>query len=267
VNVRSPGRGIARALAVAIATLSLSAALVLTASVVVATEAPLEVPVETPPTDRPAVPVRIWIDSVGVDLPVVSSDRKVRGNPPGYPLCDVAQYWTRYDLPGAPGTAWIYAHAQPGMFLPLLERAVATDGAGLLGEAVTLQLEDGRLLTYRIDSVKQHATTRRIARGRARGEHRLVLQTSEGGPGTIPKLQMAAHLLSAAWTSEPAPRARPRVCSTAPRPDRPGRRRPQATPPPAPGEAPLDVASIALGAGAVLLGSFVLAWVIVGRRP
>ena len=41
------------------------------------------------------------------------------GNSRDYPLCDVAQYWTIYDLPGAPGTTWIYAHAQPGMFLPI----------------------------------------------------------------------------------------------------------------------------------------------------
>jgi hypothetical protein len=75
---------------------------------------------DTPPLDEPSVPVRIRIPSIGVDLPVVSSELRVRGNRRGYPLCDVAQYWTIYDLPGAPGTTWVYAHAQPGMFLPIL---------------------------------------------------------------------------------------------------------------------------------------------------
>ena len=31
------------------------------------------------------------------------ASRNVPGNTGGYPLCDVAQYWTRYDLPGSPG--------------------------------------------------------------------------------------------------------------------------------------------------------------------
>ena len=113
-----------------------------------------------PPLDEPSVPVRITIPGLGIDLPVVSSERNVPGNARGYPLCDVAQYWTLYDLPGAPGTTWVYAHAQAGMFLPMLLRAEATAGAGLMGKLVTLQLRDGRLLRYRIDEVKQHAFNR-----------------------------------------------------------------------------------------------------------
>ena len=59
---------------------------------------------DRPRLDKPSVPVRIWIPAVGIDLPIVSSQRKVKGNSSDYPLCDVAQYWTKYDLPGAPGT-------------------------------------------------------------------------------------------------------------------------------------------------------------------
>src|SRR3990170_5430215 len=172
--------------------------------------------------------------AAGFNLPVVSSERNVPGNPRGYPLCDVAQYWTRYDLPGAPGTTWIYAHAQPGMFLPLFNVTQASGGDGLLGAKVDVQLEDGRLLHYRIDEVKQHAINRRIAIA-TRREHRLVLQTSEGPPGTIPKLQAAGRLISAEWTDEKAPRPRPRACSqprTTNGPQRPTRR-PGATPTPA----------------------------------
>ena len=134
------------------------------------------------------------------------------GNVRDYPLCDVAQYWTRYDLPGAPGTTWIYAHAQPGMFLPLLLEAEATSGEGLLGEMVTLQLQDGRLLRYRIVEVKQHAYNRRLALRARPSQQRLILQTSEGPPGTIPKLQVAANLIGATYTDEAAPKAQPRAC-------------------------------------------------------
>ena len=165
-----------------------------------------------PPLDDPAVPVRITVPALGIDLPVLSSERTVPGNVRDYPLCDVAQYWNIYDLPGAPGTTWVYAHAQPGMFLPLLLNAEATSGEGLLGQMVTLQLKDGRLLRYRIVEVKQHAYNRRLALRARPSQQRLILQTSEGPPGTIPKLQVAANLIGATWTDEPPPKAQPRAC-------------------------------------------------------
>jgi hypothetical protein len=226
---------------------------------------------EGPPLDEPAVPVRIRLPGLGIDLPVVSSERNVRGNRRGYPLCDVAQYWTIYDLPGAPGTTWIYAHAQPGMFLPLLEDAVATGGDGLEGELITLQLRDGRLLRYRVSRVKQHALDRRIARRDRPGEHRLVLQTSEGPPGTIPKLQVAARLLGATTTEERPPRARPRACWQ-PRTAAGADRGPDssATGPTADGgdgTSISSVASMAIGGGAVLLGAVIFAVYLVRRPP
>jgi len=232
-----------------------------------------EVAAQTPPLDEPAVPVRIRVPSLGIDLPVVSSEMRVRGNRRDYPLCDVAQYWTIYDLPGAPGTTWIYAHAQPGMFLPLLENAVATGGDGLLGKLVTLQLRDGRVLRYRVEQVKQHALDRRIARRDRPGEHRLVLQTSEGPPGTIPKLQVAARLAGASVTDERAPRARPRACGQARAATGGDDRQPDASPAAtasSDGNAvgPLDsLATLAIGGGAVLLGATIFAIYLVRRPP
>jgi hypothetical protein len=228
---------------------------------------------DTPQLDEPSVPVRIRIPSIGVVLPVVSSDLRVRGNRRGYPLCDVAQYWTIYDLPGAPGTAWIYAHAQPRMFLPILENTLATSGRGLVGDLVTVQLRDGRVLRYRIEEVRQHALNRRIARRDRPGEQRLVLQTSEGPPGTAPKLQVAARLAGATTTDERAPRARPRVCSQ-PRSTTNGGRRPSATAAPAAGvdgasggSSPDTMVSLAIGGGAVLLGATLVAIYLVRRPP
>lgn len=222
--------------------------------------------------DKPSVPVRVQMPSLDIDLPVISSRATLSGNPPGYPLCDVAQYWTIYDLPGAPGTAWIYAHAQPGMFLPLLEEAVATNGRGLLNRDVEVQLRDGRLLIYRVSEVRQHSVDRTIAERRRPGAHRLILQTSEGPPGTIPKLMVAARLIRARITDEPAPEARPRLCSDAPRPTPRPIRTPRATPVEtgtieAPSGTPEEEMSVLLGAGALLLGGSLLLTVWLRRRP
>jgi hypothetical protein len=158
--------------------------------------------------------VRIRIPSLGIDLPVISTARRIPGATPGYPACDVALYWTRFGLPGEPGTTWILAHAQAGMFLPLLATSNATDGHGLLDRRVELQLRDGRLLVYRTFRVRRRAATPdiRIARqGRREDEQRLVLQTSTG-QGDAPKLQVAARLVDTQLTDAKPPRARPRAC-------------------------------------------------------
>lgn len=221
------------------------------------------------PLDEPSAPVRIRVPALGIDLPVVSSERNVAGNRRGYPLCDVAQHWTEYDLPGAPGTTWIYAHAQPGMFLPLLLTAQTSGDDGLAGKLVTLQLRDGRLLRYRINDVRQHVpvNNRRIAQRSRPGEHRLVLQTSEGPPGTDTRLQMSARLVGATRTDLAAPRPRPRACwqprtGTGPR----ATAAPDASETEAV-EGSMDPLALALGTGAVLFGATLIAVVLVRRQP
>ena len=172
------------------------------------------------------------------------------------------------------------------MFLPLLEVAEATNGEGLLDTSVSLQLADGRLLTYRIDTVTQHAVNRRIARDRGQREQRLVLQTSEGPPGTVPKLQLSGQLIDAAWTSEAAPQARPRACGSLESAGGPSGR-PTGEPVPSPAAdasaspqplmfGPLRLAGGNLtfeqlawtiaGAVAVLLGAALVAWWLTRRR-
>ncbi len=220
--------------------------------------------------DKPSVPVRIQIPAAGIDLPVVSSERTVRGNEGDYPLCDVAQYWTIFDLPGAPGTTWIYAHAQPGMFLPLFTISEATNGEGLLGKIVELQTRDGRLLRYRITEVKERAYNRSIAQAGPPSQHRLILQTSTGPPGTVPKLQVAARLIGAREATEPAPKAEPRACwQPRPRstPQRDGPRVRPTAEPVAPTTAPVNAMTLVLGSGAVLLGATFIAVYVVRRQP
>lgn len=220
--------------------------------------------------DQRSAPVRIQVPYAGIDLPVVSSDLNVRGNRPGYPLCDVAQWWTKYQRPGAPGTTWILAHAQPGMFLPLFDISEQTDGNGLLGKIVEVQTKDRRVLRYRITEVRERAVNEAIARRSDPDEHRLVLQTSTGPAGTIPKLQVAARLIDAREATEPAPRAQPRACWQAP--PRPTRkpRGDEATPKPSEvvdASQPIDSMALLLGSGAVLLGATFIAVFVVRRQP
>jgi hypothetical protein len=217
--------------------------------------------------------VRVRIPYAGVDLPVISSERTLPGNPRGYPLCDVAQYWTRFDLPGEPGTTWLLAHAQPGMFLPLYELTyLGDDPDQLVGKLVKLQLRDKRLLTYRITEVRPAASSVdvSIARRPNGRQQRLVLQTSTGPAGTDAKLQVAAKLIDAEWTDEPRPDPQPRVCwQPAPRPTRKPSQSagPVPTPDPVvePGE-PVDSMALVVGSMAVLLGASLVAVYII-RRP
>ena len=162
--------------------------------------------------DKASRPVRVRVPSLGIDLAVIGDRRKVPGSSPGYPACDVALSWSVFDLPGKPGTAWILAHAQEGMFLPLLTTLRAGGKGALLGREVEVQLRDGRLLTYRTYRVDPRATDADIGtRGRKQDEHRLVLQTSTG-VGSAPKLLVAARLVDVDTTDEPWPEPRPRAC-------------------------------------------------------
>ncbi|MDQ3553559.1 MAG: sortase [Chloroflexota bacterium] len=150
-----------------------------------------------------------------IDLPVVSSQLEVAGNPPRYPLCDVAQYLTSFSQPGQGGTIYIYGHAREGMLLRLLQESLQENGAALLGARVEVESSDGWTHFYEVDLVKRHAVDFSIAEDLSPGEEQVVLQTSEGPSGTVPKLQVGARLVER--TPTPAdrlpPRAEPRVCA------------------------------------------------------
>lgn len=163
---------------------------------------------------------RVVLPSLGIDLPVVSSDLKVPGNPPRYPLCDVAQYLRSFGQPGEGRTTYLYAHARRGMFLALLLGSLREDGAGMLGALVEVHTTGPRTYVYQISEVKRHATDLSLARDVKPGEERLVLQTSEGPSGTVTKLQVAARLVESRASAEStnAPLPRPRVCAAPARP-------------------------------------------------
>ena len=157
---------------------------------------------------------RIRIPSLHIDLPVVPGDLIIPGNADLYPLCDVAMYVREFVQPGEEGATYIYAHAQRGMFAPLLKASEVNDGASMIGALIEVYTSDNQLHLYELYRVKRHATDLSLANP-APGTHMLVLQTSEGVTGTIPKLQIAARPLSvvpadAAVVANPTPH--PRVC-------------------------------------------------------
>lgn len=165
------------------------------------------------PSDLPS---RVVLGRLRIDLPVISGAATLPGNPPDYPLCDVAQYLTTFRFPGRLGTTtWIYGHARPGMFLPLLEASERNAGAELLGQVVEVYSTANRRYTYRISEVLRHATDRSAAVRVPPDGGRLILQTSEGPKGTVPKLQVVAELIGsdASTTAESQPSASPRECS------------------------------------------------------
>ena len=166
-------------------------------------------PEATPPGvdsgDSP--PTRVVVPSLGIDMPVIAGDSN-------YPLCNVAQYLAGFANPGQPGTTYLYGHARAGMFLALLEESQVDDGAGMIGALVKVYTADKKLHMYQIDIVRRHATDLSLAFELEPGQHRLILQTSEGPHGTITKLQVAARPIGvySATAAEALPEAHPKVC-------------------------------------------------------
>jgi len=174
---------------------------------------PAPTPAPTPGQTGNAVATRVVVPSLDIDLPLVASDLVVPGDTGFYPLCDVAMYMVGFVNPGQPGTTYIYGHAQDGMFAPLLHASKYNDGASMIGSLVQVYTADNKLHLYEIYLVKRHAIDLTITNIPA-GTHQLVLQTSEGWHGHIPKLQIAARPLTVlpASYADAHPAAHPRVC-------------------------------------------------------
>jgi len=102
----------------------------------------------------------------------------------------VAMYIKQLSQPGNGGATYLYAHARPGMFEPLL-RTKAAEQLGLIAEVWT---NDDLKFIYEIIEVRRHQTTLNAPRKVKRDE--LWLQTSEGPRGTVGKTQVRARLLS-----------------------------------------------------------------------
>lgn len=164
-----------------------------------------------PPLQPPAYASRVVVEGLDIDLPVISGDLQP---PPSYPFCDVAAYVTRFGQPYETRVTYISAHAQRGMFQPLLLASERADGAELIGMKVQVFVNDGRQFDYRIERVVRHAVDYSVLAELPLDEQLLVLQTSEGVYGTVEKLQVIAAFESET-TVEPAvaaPEPKPRDC-------------------------------------------------------
>lgn len=159
------------------------------------------------PADR--VATRVVIRRLRIDLPVMLQVGKDYGI---YPLCDVALYQPLLGQPGQGRATYLYAHAQAGMFLPLLEESEINNGARLQGMAVEVYTSDDWRFVYTISEVHRH--TQSLDEAIRTTTERLWLQTSEGPTGTVPKLQVVADFLSAEKTDPRSahPPAQPRIC-------------------------------------------------------
>ena len=166
------------------------------------------------PTPLPAdrVATRVVVAGLRIDLPIIAQPNA------SYPSCDVAMYLQddRLGQPGQDRATYIYAHAQKGMFLPILTASKINNGASMIGMIVEVYTSDDQLFLYEVTEVRRHQKT--LADALNATTEQMWLQTSEEGrkpPGVIgPKVQLIALPLS----REPAdhgaahPTPHPRTC-------------------------------------------------------
>jgi hypothetical protein len=164
-----------------------------------------------PPLQPPAYASRVVVRDLNIDLPVVSGDLQP---PPNYPYCDVAAYVTLFGQPYEQGVTYITAHAQRGMFLPLLRASKEDDGRDMLGMSVSVYVNDGRRFDYEISEVLRHRTDYSLIDTIPLDQQTLILQTSEGLYGTLEKLQVIATFVGETTVDldEATPTPQPRLC-------------------------------------------------------
>jgi hypothetical protein len=159
------------------------------------------------PADR--VATRVRVAALGIDLPVIAQQDH------SFVPCGVAMYLGEMRQPGADRATYLYAHAQRGMFLPILEASLKEDhGFSMIGMIAEVYTSDDMLFLYEIDRIIQHVPFNTgLDEALAATSDQLWLQTSEG-IGTAPKLQIVGRALSSG-PADPAkahPSAKPRRC-------------------------------------------------------
>jgi sortase (surface protein transpeptidase) len=147
----------------------------------------------------------VTVPQLRIDLPVMRQKTS-------YPACNVAMYLREFKQPGQGGPTYLYAHAQRGMFLPLLTESKRRDGKGMIGMRIYVYTGDDLRFEYRITRVRRHARDLRPVVA-AKGET-VWLQTSEGPNASYPKLQVAGRLVGQEEVShaEAHPKPRPKSC-------------------------------------------------------
>jgi hypothetical protein len=139
------------------------------------------------PADRTVTRVRVA--ALNIDLPVIQS-----ASVP----CGVALEYSdpHLGVPGQGRATYLYAHAQAGMFLPLLTQSQVSNGSKMKGMVVEVWTSDDQRFLYVITKVLRHvAAASAFDAPFAAKTDEVWLQTSEG-KGAQPKLQVVADLLS-----------------------------------------------------------------------
>jgi hypothetical protein len=162
------------------------------------------------PTSQPGsgIATRVVVPALQIDLPIVAP-------PSGYPLCNVAMWFSDPHLgqPGQGRATYLFAHARTGMFGPIYDAVIIRRAPkSLLGLIVQVYTSDNKLYLYEITKVLPHQISLNAA-FTAKTEQ-LWLQTSEGPAGTVGKTQVLALPLSVS-DADPAaahPVAKPVVC-------------------------------------------------------
>jgi len=164
-------------------------------------------PTPNPVAAGKARPTRVAIPTLDIDLPIVVPAKNER-----WPLCDVAAFLPDFDWPGQRGTTYLYAHAQKGMFLPILKASWRNNGKAMLGDSVYVWTADDRRYEYRITRVRRHQRT--LAWAFDLPAESLVLQTSENQYASGPKVMLVARLRGVVDAShaDAHPKAKPRRC-------------------------------------------------------
>ncbi len=115
------------------------------------------------PADR--MVTRVRIAALDIDLPVITSAAVP---------CDVALEYIDPHL-GAPGegrATYLYAHAQAGMFLPLLTQSQVSNGSKMKGMVVEVFTNDDQRFLYVITKVLRHVSATTAFDAPVRGQDR-----------------------------------------------------------------------------------------------
>jgi hypothetical protein len=166
-----------------------------------------------------SIATRIKVPALAIDLPIVAS-------PPNeqFPLCYVAEYISldkHFAYPGLPQATYIYAHAQKGMFWPLLVASKVDNGVAMIGMWIEVYTDDNQRHIYKITEVIRGVLDNSASLDRAlqAKTDQLWLQTSEGPKETSTKLQIVAEPIGviAANPADAHPTGKGSVCPTAPK--------------------------------------------------
>jgi hypothetical protein len=174
-------------------------------------------------TIKAAIATRIRVPALGIDLPVVTSPANEQ-----FPLCNAAEYLTLDSPLAYPGLAqatYIYAHARPKMFEPLLFASRVNDGAAMVGMWAEVFTDDNLRHIYQITRVIRHVSgSAALTDAAGATTDQLWLQTSEGKLGDPNKLQVVAQPIGvlAANPIDAHPTAKGIICPDAPKCTAPG---------------------------------------------